>query len=226
MERRTRVRRCPPGSTESRPTVARHVSKVGRDSVEPESCVRCSKTQFVQNACERPILRLSHKPGANRIRPHILPFLRITLILPKPMMKTAGLKFRRVPPREASEFSLPECDPGFDLDVIVHRRTEEMDVVWHDDIRADAPSVRGMPCSQQSIMNGWIRKTLRLSFRTHRDEHNRRVIARDDYTDSRSATWDESRHLSGSTESRPTRVAPTLVGRARLCRAWGKAHHR
>jgi hypothetical protein len=83
---------------------------------------------------------ISNQSRAHRIHPHVIPFFRIAFVLSKPMMKTVRLKKWLVPLQAPPQAALPECHPCLDLMIFVGRRTKQMDVIWHDQIKANQPT--------------------------------------------------------------------------------------
>jgi hypothetical protein len=86
----------------------------------------------------RPILGTRHQPGAHRILANILPLLRVAFVVSQAMMKPAGLKRSRVQVR-FGEPVFPETYPAFNGEFQVARRTEQMQVIGHQQIIAHLP---------------------------------------------------------------------------------------
>jgi hypothetical protein len=96
------------------------------------------------------------------------------------MMEAVWLKAGSRIPELASEFPFPERKPTLDGHVVVFRRAKEMDVIGHNYIGADHPSVRFVPSFQQRVVNHCIcQLSLPLS-RADCDKDDRGPIAKDE----------------------------------------------
>jgi hypothetical protein len=122
----------------------------------------------MNDALIRPIVGIPDQPCSHRIFANIGPLFGVTLLISQAMMKTARLKPRRGAPKLAPKFTFPKCDPGIDHTMFGCRRTEEMDVVRHDHVRANHPSICLAPRLSQAFMNRRISQSSFPSPRTDR----------------------------------------------------------
>jgi len=78
---------------------------------------------FMHAAKVRPVFRSFPQLVPNGIFPHVLPFLRVTFAIAQAMMKTARLKSSDIGMR-LGETVFPKCDPAFDGEMQIARRTK------------------------------------------------------------------------------------------------------
>jgi len=98
------------------------------------------------------------------------------------MVKAVYLEPRRPGAKSAPKFTLPKCDPWLDGDVNVRRGAKEMDVIRHDDVSADHPSISFAPRFQQRIMNAGVRQLRFALSRADCDENDRCSIEENEYS--------------------------------------------
>jgi hypothetical protein len=96
------------------------------------------------------------------------------------MMKTIRLKERSCRTQDPSKLPFPKRDPRFDRNGLIDWRTEEMDVIGHDHVRADHPAIGLIPCLQQCVMNHGIRQIPLARPRTDCRKNDRRLTAKDE----------------------------------------------
>ena len=100
-----------------------------------------SPMNLMHAAKVRPVLRPRHQPGADRIFPHVLPFLRVTFVSAQPMMKSARLKGPGAGKR-FGETIFPEGNPAFDGESQLTRCAEQVQMVGHQQVIAHQPGRR------------------------------------------------------------------------------------
>ena len=93
-------------------------------------------------------------------------------------MKTVCLKERLGRFQLAAQSSFPEGNPLFNLVIFIIRRTKQMNMVRHDQVKANQPSAGGAPGFHQRIMNGIIGKMKSAFAAADCGEHDRRLIAK------------------------------------------------
>ena len=95
-------------------------------------------TDFMHAAKVRPVFRSFHQFVPDRIFSDVLPFLRVAFAIAQAMMKAACLKSSRVGMR-LGEAVFPKCDPAFDGEIQIARRTEQVQMVGQKQIITDEP---------------------------------------------------------------------------------------
>jgi hypothetical protein len=96
------------------------------------------------------------------------------------MVKAIGLKSWCGVAKSTPKLPLPKCDPWLDRDVNVCRRTKEVDVIRHDNVGADHPSIGLFPGSYQRVVHNCVRKILLAVSRTSRRENDRCPMKEDE----------------------------------------------
>ena len=96
-------------------------------------------------------------------------------------MEAVGLKTRRVRAQLTAEFTFPKRDPSLDQAIFVRRRAKEMNVIRHDDVGADHPSICCAPCFEQCVVDRRIRELLLALSRANCDKDDRRLTQEDEY---------------------------------------------
>ena len=99
---------------------------------------------------ERPVFNPLNQTFAKRIFLNISPLLAVTFTIAQPMMPAARLKFPfgwwsecpHEPLMLEAEFSLPIFNPSLDGEIQISRRTEQMQVIRHQQIIAHQPRRR------------------------------------------------------------------------------------
>jgi len=97
------------------------------------------------------------------------------------MVEAFWLETRRTGTELTPEFTFPKRDPRLDHAILVRRRTKKMNVIRHDDVSADHPSIGCAPCFHQCIVNGRIREQGLPLSRANRDENDRGPIEENEY---------------------------------------------
>ena len=134
----------------------------------------------MNDAVVRPVLRLLHQTRSHRIRSYVFPFFGVALLIPQTMMEAVYLKTRRTIAELTPEFTFPERDPTLDRNVVIFRGAKEVNVIGHDDVSADHPSISFAPRFQQRIMNAGVRQLRFALSRADRDENDRSLTAEDE----------------------------------------------
>ena len=140
------------------------------------------------------------------------------------MMKAIYLEPGRTGAKSTPKFALPKCDPRLDREINIGWRTKEMNVIRHDRISTDHPSIGLFPRVQQRAVYDCVCKVLLATAGTDRDENNRRLPQKNEHTLSWMPPLLELRALPRLDSVSPYQIrTPRRLhpGRARLCRAIG-----
>ena len=158
--------------------------------------------KHVQLALERPGFRRTTQTGAYRIVSNIAPFFGVIftatkLSVPKRSLPD-GLFVRSRPMTGNSGF--PIVNPISQRRILAPvRSAKQMDMIRHDDIAANMPSIRRQPYSLKQIVNIRFVEEQPPVVRTNREENDRRSISHS-----------MNRLVSGSFSGGARSVAPVL----------------
>jgi hypothetical protein len=121
-----------------------------------ELCEPASPSQLMQLALVWPIICTSHQSGAHGIAANIFPFLVIVIAPSQLSVPAIALPqwFILLNWPCPSHRTTPVLHPRLERCVWISWAREEVDVVWHENIPADMPTVRTTPRVQNQFVRG------------------------------------------------------------------------
>ena len=132
--------------------------------------------QFMDCSLVGPVPNFLRQPRPHRILLHIKPFLRIALLLSQPMMKSVRLPHPIGMAMRFAESAFPKRNPPFYGERQIARRSEQMQMVRHQNIVSNQPGGGLTPCSRKHPMRLFASQPVGAILRADRHQDKCRLI--------------------------------------------------
>ena len=109
--------------------------------------------EFEDLSLIRPIVRPRNQVLSNRIVSDVFPFLRVLIPVADPVVPVVRLPTAVTYSTAPTELRFPVPDPSVEFEFGLAERAEQMEMVGHDDVPADTPSLSFAPDGVQRPMH-------------------------------------------------------------------------